>query len=396
MELGDAVKYLDYVGDLFYGVHHDFSGNPHWQKKTAFVAFLYGSASLEQLKKKKIAVLGTGEHSLWCTELLGRHGIEISAYCDNDPQMVGKLFFGKQVVSPFDLFETDTYHLIAAPDQEHFEPIADQFAHCGVKDYSFFFHADTIIDFKDEEIRTVVMAALNCLINNEYSAQIHKNAPMGITLRLLPGLEWWSQELYWLRDDLKAFGQGPKVLDIGPGFGFVSLIIKLMRPQSNIHWLSLAVEDSTRPSFIDPATKRYPITQKFGMIEDPEYRIDEQYDCIIMTEVFEHFGAAPDVTLKKIASMLGPNGRIYLSTPNWENENLYRSWREIPPFSGDRETYYKANKSRIDWMDLNLKHTYFYTEKELYELSALCGLEMERFVINDCNNFNCVLKRAKP
>lgn len=387
------MKYLDYMGDIYYAPHHDFNGNSHFLKKTSLAAFLYGTAPLAALKGKKVALLGVGANSFFCSSLLLQSGVEVAAYCDNDPQLVGKLFRGKVILSPFDIFRSKEYHLIACPDNEIFEATADQFLHCGVTAHSLFFKADTVIDFKREDIRRPILDALNCLINVDYGPRIHHNAPMGITMRLIPSLEWWSQELYWLYEDLQAAPQPLRVLDIGPGFGFISLIIKLLRPDSDIHWLNLALEDSTASAYIDAASKRYPITQHFGMIEDPAYMLPEDFDCIIMTEIFEHFAVSPAVTLRKIAGMLKEGGRIYLSTPNWGKANFYGSWRDIPPFSGSREDHYKRNKSRIDWMDLNLIHTYVYREEELRELFAECGLTVERFVLNDCNNFNFVLSR---
>lgn len=387
------MKHLEYLGDLFFCLHHDFVGHLHYDKKTAQAAFLYGTRSLEEIKGKKVVVLGTGEHSLWCKEMLSENGIEIAEYCDNDPAIIGRKFRGKTVGSPFDFFDTETYHIVAAPDDEAFEPVIDQLTHNGVEHYSFFFHTDTMIDFQNEGLRAPIMEALNCLINNEYDPFIHKNAPMGIALRVMPGLEWYSEEVNWLYEDMQKAPEGLSVLDIGPGFGFVSLIIKVLRPDCDLRWMSMEIEDRKVQSYIDTAGEKYPITQYFGVIEDPNYQIEGKYDAIIMTEVFEHFGASPAVTLKKIGESLKEGGRIYLSTPNWEKANMYRSWRDIPPFPGDREAYAARNKSRIVWADLNMKHSYIYTEQELLEVFEESGLKVERYELNGCNNFNYVLVR---
>lgn len=387
------MKYLDFLGEAYYCPHSDFNRNIHFLKKTALAVFIYGTVRLEELRGKRIALLGVGENSFLCSDLLRQKGIEVEAYCDNDPQLEGKEFRGKTIFSPFSVFQSKEYHVIACPDSQAFEAVVDQFQHCGVTGYSLFFKVNTVIDFKQEELREPVLAALNCLINENDDPKIHHNAPMGITMRLLPSLEWWSEELHWIREDLRSAAQGLRVLDIGPGFGFLTLIIKLMRPDFDIHWLSLALEDDTRQTYMDPSAKRYPIVQHIGMIEDPAYELPETFDCIIMTEMLEHFAAAPAVTLRKIAGMLKEGGRIYLSTPNWERANFYASWRDIPPFPGDREAYYKKNKSRVDWKDLNLIHTYVYREEELRELFAECSLKVERFALNDCNNFNFVLTR---
>lgn len=388
-----CMRYLDYLGDICYRPHLDFNANSHFLKKAPLAAFLYGTSAVSALKGKKVALVGAGMNSFFCSDLLRQNGIEAAAYCDNDPQLVGRTFRGKRILSPFQVFQSKEYHLIACPEDERFEALVDQFLHCGVTDYSLFFKADTVIDYQQVQLRRLILDAMNCLINVHSAPQIHNNAPLGITMRLLPSLEWWSQELYWLREDLGDAPRAPRVLDIGPGYGFLSLIAKMLRPDSDIHWLNLALEDSTSAAFIDPEARRYPITQHFGMIEDPAYELPETFDCIIMTEIFEHFAAAPAATLRKIAGMLTAGGRIYLSTPNWEKANFYASWRDIPPFPGDREAFYRKNKSRVEWMDLNMIHTYLYREEELRELFAECGLAVERFVLNDCNDFNFVLTR---
>ena len=387
------MKYLDYIGDLYYRPHHDFNGNIHFLKKTALAAFLFGTVPASELKARKIALLGTGADSLFCTDLLARRGIEVAAYCDNDLSLVGKVFHGKMIHSPFSIYQSGQYHIIACPDSEQFEAVVDQFSHCGVTDYSLFFQVDTVVDYKQENMRELLLNALNCLINVHDDPQTHHNAPLGITMRLLPSIEWWSQELFWLYDDMQVAQNAPRILDIGPGFGLVSVILKLLRPDSELHWLNLEIKDYEDTSYIDPETKKYPIVRHFGVVEDPAYQLSEKFDVIIMTELFEHFASAPVPTMRKIAGMLSDHGRIYLSTPNWERANFYASWRDIPPFPGDRQEYCTRNKSRIEWKDLNLIHTYIYRESELRDIFAESGLAVERFVLNECNNFNFVLTK---
>ncbi len=382
---------LEYLGAIYYRPHRDFNANIHFLKKTAVTGLLYGTLPLPELKDRKIAVLGTGEKAFLCTQLLLKQGITVDSYCDNDPQLVGRLFDGKPVLSPFTVYGDGTYYVIAAPDDEKFEAIADQFTHCDVKEFSYFFTIDSAVDLAAPELREPVFRAINCLINIPYGPAIHKNAPMGITMRLLPGLEWWSEVVPWLYQDLKAFKKAPKILDIGPGFGFVSMIIKMMRPDAELHWLNLSVEDREEAGWVDPE-KKYPVVRHYGMIEDPQYQPDGQYDLIIMTEVFEHFASSPDVALRKIAGLLAPDGSIYLTTPNWERANFYESWRDIPPFPGDREAFARRNKSRVDWADLNLIHTFVYREEELRDVISASGLKIVRYCLNDCNNFNLLLK----
>ena len=47
------MKHLEYLGDLFFCLHHDFVGHLHYDKKTAQAAFLYGTRTLEEIKGKK-------------------------------------------------------------------------------------------------------------------------------------------------------------------------------------------------------------------------------------------------------------------------------------------------------------------------------------------------------
>ncbi|MDR1874097.1 MAG: class I SAM-dependent methyltransferase [Synergistaceae bacterium] len=374
----------------------DFLGNMRHEKKGVRSGFLYGTKRLKSLSTSQgenVVVLGTGENSFACTHLLKDHNIEVAAYCDNYAPLVGRTFMGKKILSPFDVFSRKNNHVLVAIDSENFDAVTDQMSHNKAENVSYFFHRNTSVDFEEPQTRELVLTALNCLINNEYDKRIHQNAPLGITFRLMPGLEWWRDVFYWLCDDLKAQDDHFKVLDIGPGFGFVSLLVKLLRPDCDLDWLCLSIEERTEKSFIDSGKKLYPVTQHYGVIEDPDFRLKQKYDVIIMTEVFEHFATAPVPTLTRITELLNKNGRIYLSTPNWEKANLYRSWKDMPPFQGDRNEYYAQNKSRIKWMDLNLKHAYLYEKPELLEIFALCNLKVERFTVNDCNNFNILLEK---
>ena len=381
----------------------DFLGSMYYENNKTQAGFLYGSTKLSELRNRKVIVLGTGKNSFSCTNLLHHNKIEIEAYCANNNALVGKHFFNKKILSPFDVFSDKDCCIIVATDDPDLnviadkpnnpEPVAitDQLAHNGMQNVSYFFQQSTSTDFENAEKREVILKALNCLINNEYTPHIHKNLPLGITIRLTQGLEWWSDEFNWLCDDSKVLSQNFKALDIGPGFGFVSLIVKLLRPDCKMDWLCLSLEEKTESSFIDTTNKLYPVTKHYGIIEDPGFNLSGGYDVIIMTEVFEHFACAPLPTLKKIAGLLNKDGRLYLSTPNWEKANMYRSWKEFPAFPEDRNEYYARNKSRIDWMDLNLKHTYFYEQSELMEIFDLCGLKAEKFTINNCNNYNTLL-----
>ena len=118
----------------------------------------------------------------------------------------------------------------------------------------------------------------------------------------------------------------------------------------------------------------------YGMIEEPEYRIDKKFDIIVMTEVLEHFSANPRVSICKIADMLKEDGVIYLSTPNWGHLPIYDTYYDIPDFADVEE--YKASY---------IGHSYQYTRTELEQILDECGLKIDKYALTDANNHNVLV-----
>ena len=164
------MKYLDYLGKMYYNRYVDFLGNVHIEKQAAHIGFLYGTEGVENLKKnkdQKVIVMGTGPNSNYCTNLLKASGVDIDCYCDNDFQLLGQELFGKKIMSPLEAFKDPKAHVVVAIEGANIDAVYDQMLHNHFENYSFFFHNNSSINFDDPKKREVIMAALNCLINVE-------------------------------------------------------------------------------------------------------------------------------------------------------------------------------------------------------------------------------------
>jgi 2-polyprenyl-6-hydroxyphenyl methylase/3-demethylubiquinone-9 3-methyltransferase len=102
---------------------------------------------------------------------------------------------------------------------------------------------------------------------------------------------------------------------------------------------------------------------------------NELLDAVIITEIIEHV-AHPDVFLKKIASMLKPNGLIFMSTPLGSYfVNKLPRFSECPDPSIYESVQFKPNSDG---------HIFLLHEDEIKTLGANAGLEIvETFI---CNN----------
>ena len=122
------------------------------------------------------------------------------------------------------------------------------------------------------------------------------------------------------------------------------------------------------------------------MIEMNEINFDRKYDLIVMTEVFEHFAINPVETMRMIGNALKKNGRILLTTPDYNNLYTYRSWIELPRLEDVDETRYREL--------LNCGHVYQYTRKEIEQILFEADLEIELYEQSDSSNHNiCIKKR---
>lgn len=125
------------------------------------------------------------------------------------------------------------------------------------------------------------------------------------------------------------------------------------------------------------------INVEYGYVEMTDFVLKNQYELIILTEVFEHFALNPVNMMRKLANALAENGQIMLTTPNWGPAYIYKTWEDLPdPSEISNDRYMQL---------IQAGHVYQYSKDELIDIFLRSGLKVENYSISDSNNHNFVL-----
>lgn len=119
---------------------------------------------LQEIKSKKVILLGMGENSIYAEKSLKEKGIDIFGYADNSEKLQGRGIDGKnQIYSPYDLFPNDDYYFIITVKHD-IATVRLQFMRYKIKSYGIFINHD-FHDFcdTDEEMQKILMEALNII-----------------------------------------------------------------------------------------------------------------------------------------------------------------------------------------------------------------------------------------
>lgn len=350
---------------------------------------------------KKIVLVGTGDNSFYAEKLLGEIGIQIYAYIDNLEKVQGDFLRGKQVYSPYDLFKEEDVYFIIAVSNQHIMDIRLQFMVHGVVDYGIFY-VTGFHDYSNEDVmlHNVLLDAVNEICFDGETVEIalpldawNGGNGVGISNTLL-GSTRWSNWIYIWENEFLEENRNAKVLEVGPGYGLMTLVLLKIFPNIQVDWLLMGKKNNTLLDDISPyahSLKKIKtkyngrINEWYDYIEKKECNIDKKYNLIILTEVLEHFALNPINTLKKLCHSLESGGKLVISTPNWGPAYKYKNWSEMPvcgEVSDDR--YLQLLKAG---------HTYQYSKQELVEIFEQVGLEIEQYKISDSNNHNFLLKK---
>lgn len=364
--------------------------------------------NIELIKKnnKKIALLGCGVDGFFAEKLLNDFGIKIDYYADNSEKLQGnKMGGGKKIFSPYKLFSQDVYFIIAVP-KGAINCARQQLVMHGVETYSIFMIAP-FYDFVDTDLglQNKLMDSINDIAFAEdtlgNSAPLGSITDMGVDSQfgclnfLLHSTEWSHWAYQWEQQVIKEQNM-ERILEVGPGYGLMSLV--LLREFGNIYidWLIFGNRNnSLTENVTDPSEKGlWKVKQKYndrvnaiyGFIEKDDNLIEEKYNLIIMTEVFEHFVLNPVNTMKRLKNMLKQGGKLILTTPNWGHLHIYESWKELPN---------TEDVNDIDYAQLcqlcKVEHTYQYTKNELYDIFGEAGFEVVNYCLSSSNNHNFML-----
>ena len=351
--------------------------------------------------KKKVIILGCGENSYYAEKMLNEKGIEVYAFVDNSKKMQGVNLRGKIVQSPYEFFyDNDAYFIIAIAD---IMSARLQFMTHNIESYSIFFK-ERFHDFsyEDKVLHDTYMEAINeiCFSNETVEDALPLNAwgdkgKIGITNWCL-GSSLWSHWAYrWAKEYIEHTNT-EKILEIGPGYGTMSLVLLKLYSHLQMDWIIFGEPDyvlnlNKKASGYEIGLQKLKIKYGnqinivHGYIEEQNFEIEKKYDLIIMTEVFEHFALNPVNTVKKLADALTENGRLVLTTPNWGPTYIYQTWEDLPDAS---ETSHERYMQLVQ-----AGHVYQYTKDELSTIFEKAGLEIEDYKISDLNNHNFILKK---
>ncbi len=367
----------------------DFIDIIRYEAGWPYAAFLI--ADEEKIHDKEVVIFGVGNEAYNVCKFLTNKGIDIKGFVNNDSMMKGKLFCGHKILHAQEIWGQDYYVIVAMTQLRYANEVIWQLKVHGYQDYGLAF-VDRFHRFDNDVLHNYIMEVFNNILcdgkqMNQICAPIPNVGPQGTILRSIPELCWtttWSNEIIdWIYEK-HGNGNDEKLdmLEIGPGKGVLSLVVKKINESININWLMYETNEQSEKAVQGRYTS-YPANQfpcYYGMIENPKYHIEEKFDLIVMTEVMEHFNTNPIPVFQKIAGMLKENGRLYVSTPNGPHLFIYDDWKQMPDYL-DVEHYE------------HIGHAYQYTKNEMDDLFEKCGLEIERYALADSNNHNCILKR---
>ena len=181
------------------------------------------------------------------------------------------------------------------------------------------------------------------------------------------GLYRSEEMLYWLHipgwiGEWAKGKQVRRILDIGAGYGTLSVFASLLTG-AEVFCLD------TEPHRISEALRaKHRLTVAGGNVEQISIPWPRPMDAVVMTEVIEHFNFHPVPTMRKIAEVLAPGGRLFLSTPDaasWGRvAESYASYRDMPlpdPVAPTRDI-----------------HIYQFTEDEIRTVLADSGFVVRR------------------
>lgn len=382
------VEYLDRIGYI------------RGELRSGFIIDIMGDGINDIIKSgKKVILIGAGENSFFAETLLLGKGITVYGYADNSRKLQGKFLRGKKILCPYACYQWEDAYFVITTQPQRISDVRLQLMAHNVCNYGIFLncHFHDFID-EDRKLHMQLMEAVNEICFKE-----------SITESVLPYGEWgggklgdcywllkstrWSHWAYiWEREILAK--RGEKVLEIGPGFGLMSLVLLKEFPDIEMDWVILENKSAlaeVNNEFIyglRKVKKWYckQINEIWGAIERTDFQLQEnKYDLVFMTEVFEHFVLKPLDVMKKIRKSLSDNGVLILTTPNWGHVSIYERWEDMPEDS-------EVDNDRYEQL-LKCGHNYQYNKEELDDIFIRCGLEVVRYEISDVNNHNYMLKK---
>lgn len=352
--------------------------------------------------EKKVILLGVGENCFFAEMLLYKKGLEVYGYADNSIKCQGQFLRGKQIFNPYECFKWENTYFIITTQLRYLSDVRLQFMVHNICNYGIFLNTN-FYDFLDEDcdLHIQLMNAINEICFKETSSETvlpygeWGNGDLGDCNWLLKSTCWSHWAYIWEKELLERSGR--KVLEIGPGFGLMSLVLLKEFSDIEIDWIIFGEEKDV---IISEGNNRFlkglkkikkwygaQVNEIWGKIEREELSLPEgRYNLVFMTEVFEHFVLKPIEVMHKINKLLTDDGFLILTTPDWGHVHIYNHWEDMPENKEiDDERYEQL---------LKCGHTYQYSKKELENIFMLTGFEVVKYKLSDSNNHNYMLKKS--
>lgn len=350
--------------------------------------YMLSAKSEEELKKKKIVLFGSGYIGHMVQTELARRNIQVYGYADNNGRLQGRKIGNCAIFSPYDLFPQKDVHFIICVTSQYINAIRLQLERNGILDYSI---CSAMVGFWWDDTKKymnkLVDKAINIVASNykvplkQYEDQ---ELPLGQIQYSLNSVHFWHPIAEWIMGSLK---EDDNILELGPGAGMLSAMIRTANEEISISWLNYGHEDTWNNSqmfhCISGNGKKGKLMN--GYLEDPNEQIEGVYSIIIMTEVMEHFLCNPVPALKKIGNALKKDGILYLSTPNWNHYLIYKSWKDMPMFE-NMDQYLKLGEGMGE-------HIYQYSKDEVFEIADEADFIVVKYEESVGGNHNVILKK---
>ena len=310
-----------------------------------------------------------------CMAALASVGVEPAVLCNTDPNIEGRQVLRHYIHNTWELIaKKDDYHFIVpVTGKETLNSILRQLVLHGVTNFGFMVEVkipDFGISRSGEALIANYIKSLNKVIGFHTTDDYWIN---DYFWHYANGIGWWNCIYSWVSEDIAQI-EKTELLDIGPGIGIFSALVKGMREDIHIEWLNLEPIAPIQSSGIEDNVI-------VADIETDKLPVGHLYDIIVMTEVIEHFRFNPLPTLKKIGSHLKSGGVFYLSCPHWKKSSPYPSW-EAMPVPGTKLPFQFRG------------HNYEFRHDELLEMCHQAGFVVlqEAFAVYGNSNLKLKLK----
>lgn len=264
------------------------------------------------------------------------------------------------------------YHIIDYSDAFDGKETFKLLQYAGIDDFSIVFSNYT----KDFSGRSKLKNAFFESVNEIFSdTQFlgHWNDVMDCRLYSLEGAGYWDVLYMFIYAAYKK-RSSTKYLEVGPGYGIMSLSLKKLL-DLDITWMVIPAKDDVRDynkkALSEQLRTKYDIRTVEGYLETDNF--DGCYDIIVMAQVMEHLVCNPVGSFRKLRNLLADDGRMFIAVPEDIKWHQVESYKEMPYADAINAAEYQRRNIINEYAHF---HEYTYEEAmEVFEESGLACVE---------------------